>query len=817
MSDEPRQQANPEEGLDLAAQSMSILSSLHAAMVNFHLYPPTSDIVEDSVRRAREELEQALSAWGGITFCELEGKLLINEFSLDERDQSRPNTIAFLKDLGLWEVRSITFDNGLKDEELRTFMEIFSRKRGDRTLEGNLSTLLAGQGVEHIRVDEKIYVSLSKDQDVSTAPPGGAGGEAMELLRDEVFVRYLVGNVPTIEASKEDISELMSDPERINAAFTSVMLGFESSGGAVGTEKARLIRDTVDRMYGVVERLADGDLKDTLSEEMVNILSALDPETLVEVLADEAPQAVKDPQMRKEIISSVEGENVLKLTDQIIEKYEKLLAERDSMQPQDYEDISSVLGEIVSDLYTEGDPRYHPEITHRLRDSGLLAELTRSHPEAGKDMRAYTVVTDIRASGSLRALEGLSDDEVIMVAGKLLDMGEKEIASRIVTVTSRNLVSERPDFRLRACSFLKRMYLDFRERGHRAEILDRLSELPTLLIGEYNPGVKAALLDLLGSITNDLFTEGRIEDFTRSCEILLDAAESDGDEGVRRSAAAALASLNSWDVGRPLADSLFTDNESLRKLAARVLPYMEEMLTTQEIVERLKGEEEINITPELAAMCSTLGETVLTDMSVVLESNAREEVYIRALSLLELMGGNAALALVRSVEANPIPTVRAKAMRTMSRMSPGDPSLLPHLLRALGDEEPEVRREAVRGLGTIDDPRSVEKLLEIVQGKGPGGGEEHPRVEEAACLALARLGPEKAVAPLAEILRKKVFSLRRRAANPRTKAAACYALGAIGGPEAVPLIREYLDDTDPVVRNEARKAIAVLRKRGYAE
>ena len=153
----------------------------------------------------------------------------------------------------------------------------------------------------------------------------------------------------------------------------------------------------------------------------------------------------------------------------------------------------------------------------------------------------------------------------------------------------------------------------------------------------------------------------------------------------------------------------------------------------------------------------------------------------------------------------------------MARISPGDPTLLPHFLQCLEDAEPEVRREAVRGLGTVDDPRSVEALLSILQGRSPAGGDEHPRVEEAACLALARLGPEKALAPLAELLRKRTFSLRRRSVHPRVKAAACYALGQIGGAEVTALLRAHLDDPDPIVRNEARKALAEMRRRGYAE
>lgn len=816
MPGESGEGASQANELDLAAQSMSILSSLHAAMVNFHLYPSTSDIVEGSVKRALEELEQALETWGSITFCELEGKLLINEFSLDERDQARPNTISFLKDLALWEVRSISFDRGLGDEELRIFLEVFSRKRADRALEGNLSSFMGESDIQHIQVDEKIYVSLSKDQEIP-APGQVPGGDAMDLLRDEVFVRYLVGTSPSMEASAEDVSELMGEPERINAAFTSVVLGFEDSGGTVGPEKARLIRDTVDRMYGLVERLADDELKGTLNEEIVNIMAALEPETLVEVLAESTPQAVKDPDMRKDIISSVEGDNVLKLADQVIEKYGKLMAERGEMSPQDYEDISSVLNEIIADMYLESDPQYHPEITRRLRQSGLLSELASSHPEASREMQTYAIVTDIRASGSLRTLEGLSDEEVISVAGKLLDMGEKDIALKIIGVTSRNLESERPDFRARACRFLRNMHLDFKERGHRAEVLDKADELLAMLDRERDPEVKAGLIELLGCIANDLFVEGRMEAFERICGVLASLAEEGGDQGIKQAASTALSLLNPWDVGKPLADSLYGEDEELAEIAARILPYIEESLTAKEIVDRLKGEDEIKITSQLAEVCSIIGEPVLADLAEIMDSNAREEVYIRAIRLLELMGGNSALAMVKSVETNPIPNVRAQAVCSMAKISPGDPSLLPHFLQALKDAEPDVRRQAVRGLGTIDDPRSVDTLLAIVHGKAVGGGEENPRVEEAACLALARLGPEKAIAPLSDILRKKVFALRRRTVHPRVKAAACYALGQIGGPEVVELLRGYLDDSDPIVRNEARKAVGELRKKGYVE
>ena len=500
-----KQPDRPGGEMDFAVQSMNILGSLHAAMVNFHLYPPSSDLVQESVRRALEDLREALLSWGSISFCELEGKLLINEFCLEEKDQARPNTQAFLKDLALWEARSISFEPGLEDEELWIFLELFGRKRADRTIEGTLAELLEADRIRNIGVDEKIYVSLSRDQDISSLGTGGPASEAMDLLKDEVFVRYLVGGASTVEASAEEVSQLMSDPQRINMAFNNVMAGFERSGGSVGPEKARVIRDTVDRMYSIVERLPESDLKDTLNEEMVGILATLEPETLVEVLTETAPEAVKSPEMRREIISTIEGENVLKLADQVIEKYRTLLEDRDRMNPRDYEDLCLLLNEIISDLYEQGDPVYHPEITRRLRTSGLLDQLVRSHPEAGRDMEIYGIVTDIQAAGSLRPLEGLSDSEVILVARKLLDLGNHEIPKKIIETTLHNLESDRVDFRARAAEFLRDMHESFRQSGHVGNILEDSGNLADLLEREQVPAVKQALIELAGLAGGDPF------------------------------------------------------------------------------------------------------------------------------------------------------------------------------------------------------------------------------------------------------------------------------------------------------------------------
>lgn len=420
----------------------------------------------------------------------------------------------------------------------------------------------------------------------------------------------------------------------------------------------------------------------------------------------------------------------------------------------------------------------------------------------------------IRDEGSLRPLEGLDDDRVMEVAAKLLEVGERGWVDRIAAVSSRNLESERPDFRLRAARFLHRMHGRFRELGLSMELVPDPGWLIGLLEREVDDRVRREMIALLGDQADASFAEGRWEDFERACRALLRYDEAGGELG--EAAGAALRSLDAGRLGRPLLENLFREDESLASLSADLLSRMEGAFAVEYVADRLKGEEEMEITPWLVEFARHLGKSLLSVLSEILESNAREEVYVRVIRLLEGMGGGGALALVKTASRNPIPGVRKQALRSLARMSPGDPTLLPLFLQAMRDDEPEVRREAVRGLGTIDDPEAVEALLAVLRGKSPVG-EEHPGVEEAACLALARLGPEKALDPLQDLLRRRIFALRKRSVHPRVKAAACYALGQIGGPEVVDLIRQYLDDPDPVLRNEARKALAACRRRGLSD
>ena len=115
---------------------------------------------------------------------------------------------------------------------------------------------------------------------------------------------------------------------------------------------------------------------------------------------------------------------------------------------------------------------------------------------------------------------------------------------------------------------------------------------------------------------------------------------------------------------------------------------------------------------------------------------------------------------------------------------------MPHLLRALTDDDAGVASAAVFALGCIRDARAVPHLVARLGGADPDGLTD----------ALARFG-DRAVAPLARLLRVGESAERRHAAE---------VLGAIGQAAGVPALAAALEDAEPDVRLAAVLALGAI-------
>ncbi len=153
-----------------------------------------------------------------------------------------------------------------------------------------------------------------------------------------------------------------------------------------------------------------------------------------------------------------------------------------------------------------------------------------------------------------------------------------------------------------------------------------------------------------------------------------------------------------------------------------------------------------------------------------------ENVRFEAVVALGKLGGPIAVRhLVRIAGMDCAPFIRREALRHLRAVGMGDPSVLDVGRRCLKHPAREVRVQAARLLGNIQDRRSILPLLKAM-------ADSHWSVRESAELALLNFGRD-AVEPLEEALKSPFWTTRFRAAR---------LLGETGDIRAVPCLKNAL-------------------------
>lgn len=138
------------------------------------------------------------------------------------------------------------------------------------------------------------------------------------------------------------------------------------------------------------------------------------------------------------------------------------------------------------------------------------------------------------------------------------------------------------------------------------------------------------------------------------------------------------------------------------------------------------------------------------------------------------------------------PTFGGEAAETLARIG----KTSDELLGALKDRRWQVRANAARALGGVEDARAIDPLTSLLSDKS-----ERPVVKGNAALALALIGAPSAVDPLISLLKDK---------DQRVRAAAASALGRLHDPRAVRPLIATLGDENARVRQAVTGGLASL-------
>jgi HEAT repeats/PBS lyase HEAT-like repeat len=236
-------------------------------------------------------------------------------------------------------------------------------------------------------------------------------------------------------------------------------------------------------------------------------------------------------------------------------------------------------------------------------------------------------------------------------------------------------------------------------------------------------------------------------------------------------------------------------------------------------------------------MCVSLGEVLVRPLAEALSVEERPRTRERLTSVL-LAFGSVGRRTIERLKMSQNPAVRRTAIHLMRQFGGSD--ALPDLTELLGDNEPQVQREAVRAIlnvgtdaayrileqalaggtaqsreaimqsiGTVRDERAT-PLFAYILGHIDHRGALAP-VYLRAIESLGALRDPGGIAPLRDALYKGEWWAPRRTSALR--AAAASALARIGTPEAMAVLDEAISGGSRGVRSAARVQLANLRAR----
>lgn len=187
---------------------------------------------------------------------------------------------------------------------------------------------------------------------------------------------------------------------------------------------------------------------------------------------------------------------------------------------------------------------------------------------------------------------------------------------------------------------------------------------------------------------------------------------------------------------------------------------------------------------------------------------ARSEIAARALGSI----GSPALEAVIPVVQAEDPRARRDAIRALTWIA--DPRGVSPLISALKDQDDSVRFQAAYGLGQLKDERAVGPLIEKLNDPAPAG--------PAVISSLGLIGGDQATDALIGLLkidRKRTALEKQWQGDPETgrRCEAAEALGQLGNSRAVEPLIAALNDRYHYVREHASRALGKIGDRRAVE
>ena len=748
-----------------------VMRDFMVAVRNIKLYPPGSKSIINVTHQSKKSFDKILENNDVINFAQIKQALIVNgqEITIPEFKKLSGN---FLQFLDRYELKGITFHQGLTDKELEVLLETLGRtqlKIFDQNYWKQFST---ENQLNHIVLKQMRYAMKGRPSD---APPAAEGSETFEsdparemsdpaqlgMVAKErsllpALLKGLLGAARIIKlyplkskAVSSAIDHLINTLGGIFKNQSAITLSQASNTLLVNGNRVD-VTDFKTFAHGFVKFLNTIGLSSLTFTEDVNLQAI---ETLVETIGSVYPDGAESD-FWKNFAAEHELAGIF-FDKQIYE----IRATQDQMAAMESNGISEHTPEAEDDHAVEDLPAEEAIPEENFAD--FLSEF-------------QTRIVQLFDSN---AAEKVKQSIVLLFLGyqdRALPIREKVLA------LCRNVLESLPSaFQHDFTKFLADPLLDafFKERESKliVEMAAFLNRLFVHLVEFVEYPLAARILSLLKRRYQELKSAGdsHAQKLTKSLGIRLNP------------------------VTQNLLAADLKSGDSIRQRNATQLLQSLGQVAIPLLIDVIKQEDDYRARQTAATLLAKQGPKAAERLKRLLVLEITAEERTRVLEVIDSVTGDLTTELFHALE-DENHKVRMAAFRLTERMN--DTRMAGALIENAKTLKGKLAIAAVNTLGKLRPPDAVAELSAVLNST------KEEELRTACCRALGQIAQTDCIEPLAKVLNQKGFISRKPRYSDQVRATAAFALGHIDHPQAMQTLAQFVNDSDQRIRKIAQSA-----------
>ncbi len=526
---------------------------------------------------------------------------------------------------------------------------------------------------------------------------------------------------------------------------------------------------SLEESYRLLDQLPDEKSRREVQKQMAHHLSTLPPQQLKDLFETKMPDRIEQSGLRDEVAQTLSREKLEETLEEVHKWYEQIKQDAKSEMEvaEKLSGLKSFLGKI---LHSPASKAVSFALYEELLNVGLIEDVP-AGVQKGENSSLMAQVEQLLSMPSASLLDPPVRQKFPDLLKALCAMGKDEPLQQITDKVIENLSNPAPLLRETAAKTLRTFAEILVANRKEKTFLSIVSVFHKMAETESAPEVYGEIVGGLQAAAMELLVNWKFEESALILATLRRHSREESPIGQKKKQAAAKA-LRDFS-GRGL-DVICADlNAPLKDRqngAYRVLAELSDA-AVDPLIEAIKRSSDSRARQAAIQAMKRLGQVVKEPLLKQMNVGMASDVLVKLVPVLEEFADSSLIPTLGTLLQHPDASVRREVLRLVAKVQ--DPKASALLVPLLDDPDAEIQTEAVRQASEAKVQNAVPILILRLE-------KSESAVQEEICIALGRLGDRSAVPHLVKLLQTK-SSFWKKTANvsDAVKVRAVWALGQL--------------------------------------